>query len=84
MKLGGNLPVWIREKRQPTKAELAGKHVADGGGMGTSGPGNTLPDDEPTGAEYELVPLSESSPNILVRRAKEAPPSTIKIRKKFS
>lgn len=52
MKLGDNVPVWVREKRQPTREELAGKHAADGGGMNTAS-GNTLPDD----AETELVEL---------------------------
>lgn len=33
MKLSNNRPVWVREGRQPTRAELAGKHAADGGGM---------------------------------------------------
>jgi hypothetical protein len=43
------LPVWVREKRQPTKAELAAKHFADGGGMGSSSSttgGNSLGDDD--------------------------------------
>ena len=31
--LAENVPVWVREKRQPTRAELAAKHDADGGGM---------------------------------------------------
>lgn len=32
--LADGAPAWVREKRQPTKQELAAKHAADGGGMG--------------------------------------------------
>lgn len=35
MKLSDNVPVWVREKRQPTREELAAKHFADGGSVGT-------------------------------------------------
>jgi hypothetical protein len=74
------LPAWARERRQPTRAELAAKYFADGGRV-ASGSGNTLPDDEPEGTEFELVPLSETSPNILVRRPKAVPAQDIKVKR---
>jgi hypothetical protein len=37
------LPVWVREKRQPTKAELAAKHFRDGGTVGTAAPPDAGP-----------------------------------------
>lgn len=79
-----NLPIWSQQRRQPTRAELAAKHAADGGGVGSSAPSNSLPDDEPAGTEFELVPLSESSPHIMVRRPKTvAPTPQIKLRTNF-
>lgn len=79
-KASENMPVWQREKRQPTRAELADKHAADGGQSSTAS-GNTLPADDPPGTEYETVPLSEASPHILIRRPIAAPATEIKMRK---
>jgi hypothetical protein len=41
VKLSDNVPPWVRERRQPTRAELAGKHEADGGGMAPPPPDQT-------------------------------------------
>lgn len=42
-------PPWMKERRQPTREELAAKHAADGGGMALPPGANTLPDDVPEG-----------------------------------
>jgi hypothetical protein len=76
VRLGDNVPPWVRERRQPTKAELADKHVADGGGMGTAS-GNSLPDDVDD-SDTETVELSSG---ILLQRPKASPASNIKMRK---
>lgn len=46
MKLGDRAPPWVRERRPPTRAELAAKHLADSGGTDNSGgfSGNSLGD----------------------------------------
>jgi hypothetical protein len=75
MKLGDNRPIWVREKRAPTRAELAAKHAADGGGSATAS-GNTLPDDEPGETE-----LHEICPGTFIRRPKAVPVADIKLRK---
>jgi hypothetical protein len=37
-KASDSAPIWVREKRRPTREELAAKHFADGGGMGAPPP----------------------------------------------
>lgn len=78
MKLGDNMPIWTREKRAPTRAELAARHFADGGGMGTSRPGNSLPDDEPA-SETELVEVGDTG--AFIRIAKESPATKIAVKR---
>lgn len=80
-------PIWVQEKRQPRREELAAAHAAAGGGMGTPhSNGNSLDFSEDT--ETELVPL-ESNPNILIPRPKieqeveRMAANSIKVRKVF-
>ena len=75
-KASDNMPAWQREKRAPTRKELAEKHFADRGGM-DPGPGNSLPADEPAG-EMELAELP-GLPGTFVRKPKQD--SEIKMRK---
>ena len=71
-----NAPIWMRENRAPTRAELAAKHFADGGGMAPS-VDNALPADD---GETELVRLGDT--NIFVRKPKAVPADTgIKVRR---
>ena len=70
------VPIWQREKRSPTRAELAAKHFADGGGVAPS-VANSLPEDD----ETELVRLGDT--NIFVRKPKTVPTTEIKLRKDF-
>jgi hypothetical protein len=39
-----NAPAWVKERRRPTRAELAAKHFADGGTVGPAGSENNLDD----------------------------------------
>lgn len=79
-------PIWVQEKRQPRREELAAAHAAAGGGMGTSHSNGASLD--LTEGETELVPL-ESNPNILIPRPKieqeveRMAANSIKVRKVF-
>jgi hypothetical protein len=79
MKLGDQVPAWVRERRQPTRAELAAKHAADGGGMNTSSSLGTDVFDEPLGGEGELVPVGDTG--CFVRKPKEASAGKVKVRR---
>lgn len=84
MKLSDNLPIWAKEKRAPTRAELAAKHVADGGSMAYGVPESAT---DPTqaaffevaAAETELVPVGDTG--TFIRQVKEAPTSKINVRR---
>lgn len=76
-KASENMPIWQREKRQPTRAELADKHAADGGGMGSSVSGNSLPDDV-ADEDTETVEL-EGLPGTFVKRPKA--PANINVKR---
>jgi hypothetical protein len=38
MTLQDSAPAWVRERRKPTRAELAAKHIADGGSVAGPAP----------------------------------------------
>lgn len=76
------MPAWVRERRQPTRAELVGRHVADGGteyyGVSASAASNAFFSESP--AETELVPVGDTG--TFVRQPKVAPAAaSIKVKR---
>lgn len=81
MRLGDNVPVWVREKRPPTRAELAAKHVSDGGSMAYGVPPSPSTDAffKEAPKETELVPVGDTG--TFVRLAKETPAVKIAVKR---